>query len=170
MPDPLGGLHPELVRRLGLIGASIGGVACAPQSGLRTWSDQAGLYALGRTVRNPDGPPPLGNIVTNAAPGTSWHNYGLACDVVFRTGRPGDPAGVLHWDWSGKLPWTSLGEAGEAASLEWGGRWPAPKTDLPHFELRLGLDIPAAQALYAQGGVPAVWAEVDRRLAAQVPP
>lgn len=45
--------------------------------GYRTWEQQAKLYAQGRTT--------AGNIVTNAPPGTSWHNYGLAIDIGFFT-------------------------------------------------------------------------------------
>src|ERR1035438_318645 len=41
---------------------------------LRTWADQAKLYAQGRTVP--------GQIVTDSPPGYSWHEMGLACDVA----------------------------------------------------------------------------------------
>lgn len=166
--NPLAGLHPELVRRLGLLCDNAGvGVKFAPQSGLRTMEEQAALYALGRTVRNPDGAcdaRPLGLIVTHAGPGDSWHNYGLACDVVFQTSKPTDPEGVWHWDWSGNLPWAALGSAGESVGLEWGGRWPLPKTDLPHFELRLGLTLEQAKNLLHSGGLAAVWESVNQRL------
>ena len=42
--------------------------------GFRSFSDQAKLYALGRTES--------GKIVTNAKEGQSYHNYGLAFDWV----------------------------------------------------------------------------------------
>lgn len=41
-------------------------------SGFRSNEDQAALYAVGRSRR--------GKIVTNAKPGESFHNYGLAID------------------------------------------------------------------------------------------
>ena len=42
--------------------------------GLRTYAEQDALYAQGRTVP--------GEIVTNAAAGYSWHNFGNAVDLV----------------------------------------------------------------------------------------
>lgn len=49
-------------------------------SGLRSWSQQASLFAQGRTKP--------GRIVTNARPGSSWHNYGLAIDLgLFANGK-----------------------------------------------------------------------------------
>jgi len=42
--------------------------------GLRTFPEQARLYAQGRTRP--------GRIVTNAKPGQSYHNFGLAFDFV----------------------------------------------------------------------------------------
>lgn len=50
------------------------GIRLRVTSALRTWSEQANLYALGRTKP--------GKIVTNSQPGDSAHNYGLAPDVV----------------------------------------------------------------------------------------
>jgi len=48
-------------------------------SGLRSYQQQAALYAQGRTKP--------GKIVTNARPGSSWHNYGLAIDLgLFKAG------------------------------------------------------------------------------------
>ena len=88
-------------------------------SGYRSFKEQAELYARGRRGS--------GNIVTNAKPGESMHNYGVAFDVVFtRTGYDGD--------------WKTLGELGEALGLEWGGRWES-FTDRPHFQLTLGYSL-----------------------------
>lgn len=55
---------------------------------LRDHKRQAELYAQGRTAPGP--------IVTNAAPGTSWHNFGFAVDVVFDADpvKPGPPMDV----------------------------------------------------------------------------
>lgn len=48
---------------------------------LRNLQEQADLYAMGRTKP--------GKIVTNASPGQSAHNYGLALDFVpMLAGRP----------------------------------------------------------------------------------
>ncbi len=81
----------------------------------RSFERQATLYAQGRSSPGP--------IVTNARPGTSMHNYGLAFDVAILRN------GVLRWD---GIP-EKLGELGERLGLEWGGRWRKP--DENHFQL-----------------------------------
>ena len=147
-------------------------------SGLRTFAKQDDLYALGRKVKNRDGATeskPMGNIVTNARGGESWHNWGLAADVVFmdRDGK---------WTWSGE--WAALGKIGEAAGLEWGGRWVKcvvcglmreahgierdhkylSKEDTPHFQLTAGLTIKQAIEIWQ---IPKVWDEVGKRILMQ---
>lgn len=85
----------------------------------RTLAEQAQLYAQGRTAP--------GKIVTNAPPGESAHNFGLAIDVVpIINGKP---------DWEGAHPvWAQAGNLGEAAGLEWAGRW-VHMREMPHFQL-----------------------------------
>ena len=85
--------------------------------GLRTYERQDELYAQGRTEP--------GQIVTNAQGGESFHNFGAAYDVtMYRDGQPiqrgDDPA------------YQTSGIMGEAAGMEWGGRWNHP--DMPHFQ------------------------------------
>jgi peptidoglycan L-alanyl-D-glutamate endopeptidase CwlK len=100
--------------------------------GLRTMEQQAKLYAQGRSSP--------GTIVTYATPGYSWHNFGLAFDVMF-TGESWDEMNSRAW-----LPkWTRIGEIGEHIGLEWGGRWRKPK-DLPHFQWTGGLTLGMARA------------------------
>lgn len=86
---------------------------------LRSQQEQAALFAQGRTAP--------GAIVTNAIAGRSAHNYGLAIDVVpMVNGKP---------DWNGgDSVWQRLGALGEAAGLEWAGRWIHFK-EMPHFQL-----------------------------------
>jgi hypothetical protein len=87
--------------------------------GVRSCERQDKLYAQGRTEP--------GNIVTNARCGESLHQYGVAVDFVFR--KEGYNATDAQWE--------TLGRAGEALGLEWGGRWKS-FPDKPHFQLRLG--------------------------------
>ena len=86
---------------------------------LRSVEEQQALYAQGRTTPGP--------IVTDAKPGQSAHNFGLAVDIVpIVNGKP---------DWQGADPvWQDVGEIGEAAGLEWAGRWTTFK-ELPHFQM-----------------------------------
>ena len=69
-----------------------------------------------------------GNIVTNARGGQSFHNYGLAIDVVEISG------GQALWT---NPNWNLIGEIGESHGFEWGGRWTA-FVDRPHFQMTFG--------------------------------
>ena len=132
----------------------------AVHMGLRTWEQQDALYALGRTVKNPDGAgpeKPLGNIVTKAKGGESWHCFGVAADIVFK------PDG--KWSWADKMPWGALGKIGVELGLEWGGVWKFK--DLPHFQLRSTMTIQEAQEIYKKGGIAPVWDEIARRIASE---
>ena len=98
----------------------------AVTSTLRDLAYQSHLFAQGRTAP--------GKIVTNARAGYSWHNFGLAFDVVPIV------AGVAFWDnrtKSGIQLWTDIGSIGEELGLEWGGRW-TRFPDMPHFQLTAG--------------------------------
>jgi hypothetical protein len=89
-------------------------------SALRTFQEQQRLYAQGRTTP--------GKIVTKAKPGSSYHNYGLAVDLVRMDGTKAD------WTFDmGKLqPYASK------YGIIWGGSWKKFK-DPPHFEKTFGL-------------------------------
>jgi hypothetical protein len=87
----------------------------------RSAADQAVLYAQGRTAPGP--------VVTNAKPGSSYHEWGLAFDVAIL-----NAAGKPSWPNDVKL-WTEIGRFGEELGLVWGGRFPSP--DYGHFELRI---------------------------------
>jgi peptidoglycan L-alanyl-D-glutamate endopeptidase CwlK len=100
----------------------------------RDREEQATLYALGRTVP--------GKKVTNAKAGQSFHNYGLAYDVVpMRLGKP-------VWGTTGAdlLLWQKVGELGKEAGLEWAGEWVGFK-EFPHFQFTGGHPI-----AFFQGG------------------
>lgn len=109
------------------------GIDLLVTSTYRDAESQAALYAQGRTAP--------GKIVTNAKPGQSWHNWRCALDVVpLRNGKP-------VWGTSGedgKL-WEQVGKLGEAAGLEWAGRWKSFK-ELAHFQNAQGLTLAQLQA------------------------
>lgn len=91
------------------------GLALRVTSGLRTLDEQARLYAIGRSAP--------GAKVTNARPGQSYHNFGLAFDVVAMDGA-GAPVWTCDWD--------RIGRIGKSFGFAWGGDWRYP--DRPHFE------------------------------------
>lgn len=102
------------------------GVSVEVISGLRSWQAQAALYAQGRTKPGP--------IVTNAKPGSSWHNYGLAIDLgLFKAGKYLDESNPAQAD---KL-YAEIGKIAAKHGIEWGGTWVKFK-DTPHFQVTFG--------------------------------
>ena len=87
-------------------------------SAYRSFEEQNELYAKGRTAP--------GNIVTYAQAGESYHNFGLAIDVVEIVNNK------AVW----KNPnWPKIGKIGESLGFTWGGRW--KMKDLPHFQVEI---------------------------------
>lgn len=62
--------------------------------------------------------PCYGEHVTNAAPGESWHNYGMAFDAVPLIG------GKPSWNYlKAKEYWDAYGEAVRQVDMYWAGDW-----------------------------------------------
>jgi hypothetical protein len=144
-------LHPIVAARgRSLIDlAAHAGFAVLVTQGLRSWKEQDALYARGRKT------PPIGKayIVTNAKGGQSWHNFGLAFDLVVL-----DSMGKATWDL--KHPgWKAVGALGKSVGLEWGGDWKSLK-DYPHFQYCGGVTLPQCCKLF-DSGLKAVWVEVQ---------
>jgi len=99
-------------------------------SDYRSFAEQKKIYAQGRTTP--------GEIVTNSKPGYSYHNYGLAIDVVFKNKKG-------QWTWTSK-EWEQLGSIGESLGFEWGKDF----GDLPHFQFTYGLDIYKLYEIYSK--------------------
>lgn len=118
------------------------GVQAEVISGLRSYQQQAALYAQGRTRP--------GRIVTNARPGSSWHNYGLAIDIgLFRQGVYLDSANPTLAD----KVYVELGALAKSMGIEWAGYWTS-FTETPHFQYREGIpSIAAAKARLAAMGM-----------------
>lgn len=102
-------------------------------SGLRSWQQQAALYAQGRTKP--------GRIVTKAPAGSSWHNYGLAMDLgLFQRGRYLDETSPAV---AAKL-YAKLGSLAAALGIEWAGTWKS-FPEGPHFQWTGGLTLAEAR-------------------------
>jgi len=120
-------------------------------SGFRTMDKQRALYNSGRNEP--------GRIVTNAQPGRSFHNYGLALDVCVR----GKDPYLKELDLKPRYErWRQFGRMAERQGFKWGGSFMAFKGDLTHVQLTLGLTIDEVQELYKYGGIRAVWAKLDQ--------
>lgn len=91
--------------------------------GYRTPERQQELYEQGRTTD--------GDIVTNTKAGESYHNYGVAVDIIFK-----------EWQWNPphEIYWKLLGAVGKKHGFKWGGEWQS-FTDKPHFEMTMDYSI-----------------------------
>jgi len=93
---------------------------------LRTFQEQEQLYAIGRTKS--------GKKVTNAKPGQSIHNYGLAVDICLMIdGKTASWDTTKDWDNDKVADWYECVKIFAKYGWEWGGNWKTFK-DLPHFE------------------------------------
>lgn len=105
---------------------------------VRSLASQAALYAQGRSRP--------GHVVTNARAGYSFHNFGLALDVV-----PAELLALPHW---GNTPdrqartnalWESVSAIGKSLGFRWGGDFHSI-IDRPHFEWSGGLTLAQLRA------------------------
>lgn len=130
---------------------------------VRPVSRQIELYSQGRK-QNPNGTWVVVDkkkIVTNSVPGTSWHTYGLAVDIVF----DGDETKQgIQWSWGNKHPWKKMGTFGESIGLEWGGSWKSP-VDPPHFQMKFGCTSVELSNVFFKNNqnLKAVWDYIDNK-------
>lgn len=135
--------HPALREELRKIYAEIctaltGRALCRFAYTLRTFAEQDALFAQGRTKP--------GKVVTNAKGGQSYHNYGLAVDIVLLVDR--DKNGSFEaaswetnvdFDGDGKHDWREVVDIFKRYGWEWGGDWKF--SDKPHFQKTLGQSV-----------------------------
>ncbi|MBM7678367.1 M15 family metallopeptidase [Gracilibacillus alcaliphilus] len=107
------------------------GIRVQISSGYRSNAEQQKLFNQGRTTP--------GNIVTNARPGQSMHNYGLAVDyfLVSKNGK------TALWDVNKN--WRRVATIAKSLGFEWGGDWSGFK-DYPHLQMTGGLSLSQLQA------------------------
>ena len=108
--------------------------------GYRSESRQNQLYAQGRTE--------AGKIITHAKAGQSWHQYGLAGDIVGKT------AG--KWDWS--IDYDRV----EQIMISHG--FNSLKFERAHFQITGGLSIEKAQRISRDQGLLALWSIVEAQV------
>lgn len=113
-------------------------------SGLRTWTEQTDLYNQPHDGKDNDGDGLIDEAdekVTNAKAGESYHNYGLAFDVVeVKDGK-------VLWE---NPNWSKIAEIGKSLGFEWGGDWQSFK-DRPHFQMTFGKTVSMLSKLYLDG-------------------
>ena len=143
-------LHPKLRGEVTNIYTEIckalsGKALCRFAYTLRTNAEQDVLYAQGRTDKTKP-------IVTNAKGGQSFHNYGMACDIVLIVDKDGNGTyESASWDTKsdfdgdGKSDWQEVVTIFKQYGWIWGGDWKF--TDAPHFEKSFGKSIVQLQEL-----------------------
>jgi|SRR5579863_1351826 len=129
------------------------GISIRVVQSLRTWQEQAALYAKGRDA---DGNVvDKSQVVTNAKPGSSWHNFALAVDVApFDGGIP---------DWNIEHPaWKRIVAVGESVGLVSGSTW-RTFPDWPHFQSKEIPVSPTAEDVIALNneGIDGVWSRYN---------
>lgn len=148
-------LHPKLreealVMYDEIVAALTGTAACRFAYTLRTFAEQDALYAQGRTKP--------GAVVTKAKGGQSYHNYGLAIDIVLLVDT--DKNGSFEtaswdlktdFDGDGKSDWQEVVAIFKRYGYEWGGDWKF--VDAPHFQKTFGKSVSELQSLYNTGKV-----------------
>ena len=136
-------LHPALRDEVGdiyndICKALTGRAFCRFTSTLRTFAEQDALFAKGRTKP--------GGIVTNARAGSSWHNYGMAIDIVIVDGKSASWDVKKDFDGDGKSDWIEVVQIFKEYGWEWGGDWKF--NDAPHFQKTVGKSIAELQTLH----------------------
>ncbi|KXX70947.1 hypothetical protein AVL50_11205 [Flammeovirga sp. SJP92] len=129
--DELNEIYKEILNR---------GVGVRFTDVLRSFETQRQLYAKGRTSPGPK--------VTYAKEGRSYHNYGLAVDIVLLR-----PDKSVSWDIDKDFDNDNISDWLEIVSVfkeygwKWGGDWSKFK-DYPHFEKNLGYTINQLESKY----------------------
>lgn len=137
-------LHPKIreeVRNIyfEICSALTGRAMCRFSYTLRTFAEQGELYAQGRTK--------AGKIVTNAKGGMSYHNYGLALDIVLIIdGKVASWDEKTDFDKDGKADWKEVVSIFKQHGWEWGGDWGFK--DAPHFQKTFGYSVRELLALF----------------------
>lgn len=148
-------LHPKLREEAidiyeEIVLALTGNAICRFSFTFRTFAEQDKIYAQGRTRP--------GRKVTNAKGGQSYHNYGLAIDVVLLIDK--DKNGThetASWDTKpdhdgdGKSDWLEIVAIFKRYGWTWGGDWKF--YDAPHFQKTFGYSVMQLQKLHRDNKV-----------------
>lgn len=120
--------------------ALTGNAQCRFSYTLRTFKEQTALYNIGRSIP--------GKKVTNAPAGKSFHNYGLAVDIVLIIdGKTASWDTLKDFDADHVSDWMEIVKIFKNHGWEWGGDFKSFK-DYPHFQKTYGYTIDKLYRLY----------------------
>jgi peptidoglycan L-alanyl-D-glutamate endopeptidase CwlK len=113
-------------------------------SAYRDMSAQAKIYAVGRTVKgeNVTDAKPFGDVISDAKPGSSWHNFGMAVDLGIV---------LVNGSISYNFNYMKFANIGQQWGITWGGNFPNSFKDPDHFEEQAGQTLHGLLALYNAG-------------------
>jgi len=130
--------------------ALTGKAICRFSFTLRTIAEQNKLFAQGRSI--------VGKIVTKARGGHSYHNYGLAIDIVLIKDTNGDGNydkavwdTKTDFDGDGKSDWMEVVQIFKEYGWQWGGDWKF--YDAPHFQKTFGYSVRQLLAMHNAGNI-----------------
>jgi peptidoglycan L-alanyl-D-glutamate endopeptidase CwlK len=145
-------VHPKLAEAIRKMAdmLSVEGIEIRVTQGYRSWTDQLNLWMKGRDVTGQV--TDRSKVVTNAPPGHSYHNFGLAVDVApFTDNTP---------DWNLNHPvWKRIVTVGKSLGLTAGAEW-RTFPDWPHFQLTGTLPVSpddSVRQAFHEGGTVEVW-------------
>lgn len=114
---------------------------------LRSEARQAELYAQGRSKP--------GKIVTNAKPGESYHQYGLALDIcLIIDGKEASWDMITDFDHDSIADWMEIVRIFKSHKWEWAGEWKR-FPEAPHFQCTFGIPISTLRERVQKGMVDA---------------
>jgi len=137
-------LHPKVREEVlelyyAITRALTGRCYCRFSYTLRTFAEQDAIYAQGRTKP--------GKIVSNARGGYSYHNYGLAIDIVLiKDGKEAIWDTKGDYDGDGRSDWQEVVTIFKQYGWEWGGDWNFK--DYPHFQKTFGYSVRQLLQMY----------------------
>jgi hypothetical protein len=158
--NKLAELYPpfaNLVRRF-IIEARRQGMPVGIFEGVRSLERQKELFSKGR---DPEGTVvDKTKVITNAPPGSSYHFYSVAADLVFD--RDGTKQG-MQWSWEPKYRWDKLAALGKSFGLK-PGYYFKNLCDPPHFQISSGFTSAQLFDIYNKGGKGAVFKAFDQEI------
>ena len=118
------------------------GYPVRPFETIRLDSRQGALFAKGRTQPGPR--------VTNAAPGYSYHKYGVATDVaMYRDGM---------WSWEPERDFITMADIFQKHGLYWLG---VTGYELVHYQMAGLPKVHVLKGIYDTSGLEGVWLYLD---------
>ncbi|MEZ5934212.1 MAG: peptidoglycan-binding protein [Alphaproteobacteria bacterium] len=141
-------MHPDFVALVNGMIAQLRGEGHDVRviAGYRSFAQQQARYEQGRSAS--------GKIVTDRPAGHSWHNYGLAVDIVLN-----DDDGKPAWPEASSPFWQRLADVALARGAVWGGRFGYPAHVEYHPKLGHG-DAATLIEDFESYGLDAVWERV----------